>query len=194
MDTPNDTIDLPLFPPDWRHAWCTYGKHWAIAESAGGGRWNYHQCPECRNAYLRDRAATDPEYLERKRQIARAHAQRKRQDPEYVERHRIAGAQYRQTPEGKAVRASNAATRRNRLGLCEHGVRCWKDGVLVMLSGNPACAVTGCANTDIEADHVMPAALGGLNCRLNMQPLCVRHNRQKGTMHPDDFLAHIGQV
>ena len=43
------------------------------------------------------------------------------------------------------------------------------------------CLYPGCDRTDLEMDHVKPIELGGTNTVDNIQPLCVHHNRSKGT-------------
>jgi hypothetical protein len=41
-----------------------------------------------------------------------------------------------------------------------------------------ACFACG-SRVDVQADHIFPRAVGGLNCRENLQPLCGACNRRK---------------
>lgn len=56
------------------------------------------------------------------------------------------------------------------------------------------CAVAGCHNADIEADHVIPIARGGSHGVGNLQPLCGFHNRMKGAKLWIEFRVHLGNL
>lgn len=47
------------------------------------------------------------------------------------------------------------------------------------------CLVPGCNCTNLEMDHVIPIALGGIHTIENIQPLCAHHNREKSAKHID---------
>lgn len=74
--------------------------------------------------------------------------------------------------------------------LCEHGPLCFAEAKAVMPQ---ACAYCG-ATDNIQADHWMPLALGGQDCRFNLQPLCRYHNAAKHDTHPLEYEARIGFV
>jgi 5-methylcytosine-specific restriction endonuclease McrA len=42
------------------------------------------------------------------------------------------------------------------------------------------CAFTGCENTNLELDHIVPLHLGGRHAIGNLQALCKSHNASKG--------------
>lgn len=55
----------------------------------------------------------------------------------------------------------------------------------------------GCGDSVLagfEVDHVMPLSLGGKNTACNIQALCIRCNRRKWAMHPDDWDAKNGKI
>lgn len=54
------------------------------------------------------------------------------------------------------------------------------------------CLYPGCERTDLTADHVIPVAKGGRSDISNIQPLCSRHNKKKGTKTTDYRHAYPG--
>ncbi len=53
------------------------------------------------------------------------------------------------------------------------------------------CAVSGCTNTDIQLDHVIPVARGGSHGIGNFQSLCASHNQSKGSKTWMEFRRHL---
>ena len=47
------------------------------------------------------------------------------------------------------------------------------------------CLYPGCSLMDIQIDHIKSLASGGLTVLDNLQPLCGKHNRAKGTRTVD---------
>ena len=56
------------------------------------------------------------------------------------------------------------------------------------------CSVPGCRRKDIHADHIIPLANGGLDCRDNLQPLCLHHNASKQAADPIAFRRQLGML
>ena len=79
--------------------------------------------------------------------------------------------------------------RRDRGGnaVCRHGKDCFAKAKRSMPQ---ACVYCG-SSDNVEADHWMPLALGGLDCRENLQPLCKSHNSGKRDLHPLEYEARI---
>lgn len=75
--------------------------------------------------------------------------------------------------------------------VCEHGPGCFDAAAQSM---HQLCAIPGCRNKDIHADHIIPLAKGGLDCRDNLQPLCQRHNSAKQATDPIDFARRHGML
>ena len=72
----------------------------------------------------------------------------------------------------------NARTRRHKqlAGLCSHGRGCFDRAKVVM---EQVCVE--CGSTErVEADHKVPLAQGGWDCRENAQMWCRHCNRTKG--------------
>lgn len=57
-----------------------------------------------------------------------------------------------------------------------------------------ACAVTGCTNTDIQIDHIVPVARGGSHGVGNLQPLCSAHNQSKGARLWIEFRVYLARI
>ena len=74
---------------------------------------------------------------------------------------------------------NRSRSRRARKGnaVCEHGPSCF---VLAVQSMPQHCSMPGCLRKEIQANHIIPLAKGGLDCRDNFQPLCRLHNAIKG--------------
>ena len=167
---------LALYPqaPSWTSRWCATGRHWK--ETAGDERvWTSRRCPDCNNARQKERYASDPEV--RAAEIAKA-----------GERHR----EYIRTPEGRAAtrRAKRNRRARKRNAICQHGPGCFAAAAEQMPQ---RCAVKGCRKRkDIEADHIVPIANGGPDCRWNLQPLCGSHNASKQASDPVDWQLRHG--
>ena len=57
------------------------------------------------------------------------------------------------------------------------------------------CAVPGCLKRkDIQADHIIPLAGGGLDCKDNLQPLCRQHNNAKHAADPIAWAQRNGRL
>ena len=206
-------ILIDLLAPTWTSRWCRRGMHWM--ETAADARvWDGMTCPDCRLARKREKYAADPEparaylraqraaNLERERardrarhaanpQIKRAQARRRYwANPErYAEYNR----QYYKTDAGKLNRLRSCNKRRVAVAnaICEHGEACFDIAAVALPQ---RCAVPGCRRKDIQADHILPLALGGLHCRLNLQPLCGHHNASKRASDPIEFARRNGML
>ena len=90
------------------------------------------------------------------------------------------------------ARKSNRNRRARKLNaICQHGPGCFD----IAARGMPQrCAIPGCRNKDIHADHIIPLALGGKDCKENLQPLCGRHNSSKHATDPIDFARQHGML
>ena len=53
-----------------------------------------------------------------------------------------------------------------------------------LTDGEVRCSVEGCDRTRVEWDHITAVADGGRTERVNLQPLCVTHHRQKSATGP----------
>lgn len=53
------------------------------------------------------------------------------------------------------------------------------------------CRVTGCTNTDMQMDHVIPIARGGSHGIGNLAPLCGTHNNMKNDRTWIEFRAYL---
>ena len=89
----------------------------------------------------------------------------------------------RQTGRNRRARKRNA--------ICEHGPGCFHRAAQQMTQ---RCSVPGCRRKDIHADHIVPLAKGGLDCKANLQPLCQRHNNAKHAADPIDFRRRLGML
>ena len=57
------------------------------------------------------------------------------------------------------------------------------------------CAACRCdISKKYELDHIIPLAIGGLNCDSNIQLLCRFCNRSKGKKHPVEFMQERGML
>lgn len=169
-----------LFPPTWTCLWCTAGRHWV--ETAGDSRqWHYRKCPDCKLDYQR-RQYADPTKREQIRELANVSQRRRRADPENRKTERA----YYKTPTGKAAKARRKARRDARRNPCAHGPDCWRDAFKAMHESSAVCAACG-ATENIEADHVIPVARGGLDCKDNLQALCKPCNSSKGDKLPEEW-------
>lgn len=54
------------------------------------------------------------------------------------------------------------------------------------------CSVHDCQRKDIQADHIIPLAGDGLDCKDNLQPLCAHHNTSKSDGDPRLFAYQNG--
>ena len=176
----------------------------ALREWNGGRGWNKRQCPECWREYQRQyqcqRYAANPEAArERKRQYRAAHPeaererersrQRRAANPEAArERER---QRYAANPEGK--RKHRRIRRARKLNaVCQHGPGCFDQAIATLPQ---RCAVPGCRRRQrLEADHIIPLAKGGLDCRDNLQLLCKSHNASKNATDPIVWARRNGRL
>ena len=207
-------------PPDWTYRWCTAGRHHAPTKASGDTRrWHGRQCPECTRAYMRtythERRAdpeyreqlnayrrnlqaklkADPEYREQVNAYQRKLRAKLKADPEYRRQHNAKKRGYNNTPKGRAAKAADKARRKQHVrdAVCQHGRKCWQTAWQDILSQpDSRCAVPHCQQQDLTADHIVPLASGGLNCRDNLQPLCRWHNGVKGALSQEQFLRAAG--
>ena len=190
-------------PPTWTSKWCTgakyHGKrltqpHWA--ETAAGGdsrKWNYNRCYDCgvaHGAY---------QYSQERDAVLEYHRQWRINNPE-LSRERDARAskraggkyakKWRDTHPDAVHRQKVQRRTLESKAVCRHGTDCFAKAKRAMPQ---ACAYCN-ATDNIQADHWMPLALGGLDCKDNLQPLCKAHNSGKRDTHPLEYEARIGFV
>ena len=120
----------------------------------------------------RQRRAANPELArQRNREWVAANLERRREIARKSERNR---------------RASKADA------ICEHGPGCFDQAAQSMLQ---RCAIPNCRKRkEIQADHIVPLAKGGLDCRNNLQPLCRQHNSAKNVADPIAFARRNGML
>ena len=164
-----------------------------------GRRWNRGWCPDCRKAYNAAHYAAN-----RDKALARAKAAREANpdkvrayQADYRAAHRTQNraysaayyavhrdkwrgynVAYNATDAGKDAmrRAGRNYRARKAAAICVHGAGCFDDAARMM----PArCATPGCRRRRPDADHIIPLAQGGLDCRHNLQPLCHSCNSRK---------------
>ena len=205
---------MEALAPTWTSRWCRAGVHWF--ETEGDGRkWHVRKrCPDCRAALRRQEYALAPDPIlayNKARRDANIEDVRRRDRERYAaapDRKREGGAawkaanpdkvkegtkRYNRSEAGRAAHRRGSTKRRARAAdaVCAHGVNCFEDAANRM----PArCAVRGCRRKDIQADHVVPLAAGGLNCRDNLQPLCGHHNASKRDSDPLVFARRNGML
>ena len=77
--------------------------------------------------------------------------------------------------------------------ICEHGPGCYDKAVREITRRR--CAIPGCrARKHIQADHIIPLAKGGLDCRDNLQLLCRHHNATKNAQDPIAYARRHGML
>lgn len=169
---------------------CSKCRQWKPTND--GRRWHYRQCYDCVSAYSAAYHAAHREekqaYYITHREELLAYATTYREERQdyratyrstHREEQRAYNATYRQTEVGKEARRRHDRNRRARKNnaICQHGPSCFAAAAVQML---PRCAVPSCkAKKDIVADHIIPLAHGGQDCRHNLQPLCRHHNAVK---------------
>lgn len=89
----------------------------------------------------------------------------------------------------KLIRAAGRINRRTREA--KNGGRCTTTDLLSVFAKCNSCCVVCGTTEEIEVDHVMPVTLGGPSDPVNLQLLCVLHNREKMTKHPAAWLADL---
>ena len=92
--------------------------------------------------------------------------------------------------EGIQPARSLRATRKAQ-SICDHGRGCFDIAALLLPQ---KCAIPGCRNKDIHADHIIPLSEGGLDCRDNLRPLCRSHNISKGATDPIAYARRQGML
>ena len=192
-----------FYPPQPSGAsrWCTKGQHWVEPD---GRVWHHRSCPNCRAKYALQRHRRNAEYINGRRREVRAtdeawrnNANRygreyyaaRSSDPAWKEHHnRLNKAWKARNPE-KVNRNTRNRRARKHGAVCQHGPGCFDAAARLMPQ---RCAVKGCRRTDINADHIVPIARGGQDCRWNLQPLCGYHNQSKNAADPVDWQLRHG--
>ena len=178
-------------PLDWRKKQCSQCGQFRFATGYGGENRKWSKggvCPNCHNAGNREYYERNKDRLQPvKRERARLRCET---EPEKI---REIQHRFQRTEKGRANGRRKSRKRRalRNNAICEHGPKCFDEAGDHLPT---ECLVDGCQNTDIEADHWMPLALGGLHCQDNCRPLCQWHNRSKHDSHPDEWMARHGIV
>ena len=86
------------------------------------------------------------------------------------------------------IRHRNFSTEQRQQLLAIYHGRCFYCGVPVHYESTQCQWVDGC-DTCFEADHYIPASKGGPTTIANGRASCRYHNRMKGDLMPDEFLA-----
>ena len=214
MDNTNDTI------LDWRKIKCqSCGQH-KFATGYGGETRKWHAsigCPDCSAAYSRKRYQADTEkHSSRKRELRvlnpeiyrRIGRNARKRNPGKVRAQQRAGYQRNRVivlARMRQDRIDNPGKYqiidmrkwRNRRArktdaVCQHGAGCFDSAVAQQIK---VCAEPGCTKrSKLDADHIMPLALGGLDCKDNLQMLCRNHNTRKADKHPNDWAKENGRL
>ena len=204
-------MQLTLSIPAWDSVKCS--KCLRFHEWNDGKGWQKRQCPVCIREYGRQyRAANSDAVQERKRLYRAANPDAVR---EWKRRWRAAnadairesGCRYRSANSdrirgyNREYRAANPEVRRkqkrNRRALkanavCVHGTGCFAGAVATLPK---RCAVPGCLRRKgLQADHIVPLAGGGLDCKDNLQLLCAHHNSSKGAADPIVWAQRNGRL
>ena len=174
-----------------------------------GKGWRWQNCPECAREYYRLYRAANPDQR-RQYYAANADAMRERArkhratNPEYMRQYRAANADAirEQARQYRAANADAVRERRNRWAVanpevkrkhernrrarksnavCPHGPGCFDTAAQSMPQ---RCTVPDCQRKEIQADHIVPLAKGGLDCKDNLQPLCKSCNSRKKDKDP----------
>ena len=178
-------MQLTLSIPAWDDVKCS--KCGDFRKWNDGKGWHRRQCPLCTQKralerHLRWRAANADAIREKERQRYAANRDAMR---ESKRRYRAAN-----TEVVRKGRRNRRARKRN--AICSHGPGCFAGAVASMPQ---RCAVPGCRRRKgLEADHIIPLAGGGLDCRDNLQMLCAYHNRSKGDADPTAWAQRNGQL
>ena len=155
--------------------WCEGSDgHWVVTDPRP-------DCPNC--PQMPDRSMLD----EVRRIVEKIAAQAEMDDPlpslEELVARRMA------TTRREWLRHRRNRRARKQSAVCRHGPGCF-DRAAARL---PAQSCAHCGATDkITADHIIPLAKGGPDCRYNYQPLCGRCNSSKGSQDPLRFAKREG--
>ena len=142
-----------------------------------------NQCKKCRNAYSKDR------YELKKQEISKKKAEYRAGNREKA--CAMSAAWAIANPLKRS--AAQAAYRARKRGAV--GVHTGEDiGRLYGLQkGKCACCKVSLAD-GYHVDHVVPLALGGTNCKDNIQLLCQFCNCSKGSKDPIEFAQQLGRL
>ena len=175
----------------------------------GGKRWLGRWCPECQRDYHRQYRATNADAIrergrryyaanpdavrERKRRYYAANADARREyqrrydavnSDRIRERMRLYSAVHPEVGRNRRARKLNA--------VCPHGRGCFHRAIATLPQ---RCAVPGCRKrSNLHADHIIPLAGGGLDCKDNLQMLCAHHNRSKRSTDPIVWAQRNGRL
>lgn len=158
----------------------------------GGDGWRGRHCPECHRANAANWYYNNLERAKRKRrEIYERNIDAKK---EYDRRRHAANPtrgsnavrQWRIDNPGKhkikARRDSRNRRARKSNAICEHGPGCFDRAAQSMPQ---RCSIHGCRRRKhIQADHIIPLAKGGLDCKDNLQPLCSHHTPARAPRTP----------
>ena len=177
-----------------------------------GKGWHGYHCPVCELEYQRQYRTDNSDAIRERNRQYRAdnpESEKERQRRWYAANAnavRERSRQYRAENAGaireynRQYHANNAEDTRKRSrarrarkanAICKHGPGCFDQAAQSMPQ---RCSVPGCDNTDIEADHIIPLAKGGLDCRDNLQLLCKHHNASKNAGDPIAFRRRLGML
>ena len=158
--------------------------------------------PEAERESKRQRRAANPEKvreLDRLRYAANPEAKRESSRKWRAANPERAGEYQRQyrAANPEVIRKSSSKSNRNRRArkagaVCQHGPGCFDQAIA---SQPQRCAVPGCRRRKrLEADHIVPLAKDGLDCKDNLQLLCAYHNASKGAADPVIWAQRNGRL
>jgi len=122
--------------------------------------------------------------------------EKRKQDPDFLKRKSEVVANYRKTPQGKAVKSASEAKRRavkhnapiGEITAIKTWIKGWRSELIVKCHW---CNVEFHPD-NCHADHVMPIAKGGAHELSNLVISCKGCNLKKQAKHPDKWMAQIG--
>lgn len=178
--------------PAWDQVRCS--KCQEFKDWNGGKGWRGRHCQQCVNAIQRQWHADNPE---RSQEINRRRlARRAESDPDWQRKWLTANPGYHRkwraaNPEKATGRERRRRARKSNAS-CQHGPNCFNDRAATLPR---RCAVRGCRRRkNLQADHIMPLALGGKDCGDNCQILCGHHNASKWATPPDQWAVQMGRL
>lgn len=196
--------------PAWNQVRCTTCL--SLKDWNGGKSWNYRQCPDCRADYQRRYGEANRErlseaarerYIANRDELRAKDKARKAANPEYYlamklryresRRAELAAQarEYHRLNPDAAIRAGRNRRARKAGAICRHGIGCFDNAAKTMPKKCSNCGT----RKNIEADHIVPLAGGGLDCGIdNLQPLCRRCNSGKRVTDPIVYARRNGRL